>query len=131
MADSPQDQNPGPERKPLDINSILLPKKEGGPSPLSAQRVNAGALLEQEQEAKQEMPEQKSGLPGVAKQDARTGDPRTFAQASPVEPPPVPKKEESSVRAVETYTTDINRVVRAAASRPSALPPPRPSAAPG
>ncbi|MEK7109373.1 MAG: hypothetical protein AAB919_02965 [Patescibacteria group bacterium] len=72
---------------PVDPKSFLLPKKEGGPSPLSAQRVNAGALLEQETAAelpKQEKVEQK----------------KTF-------------EEPSAVKAVQTYSTDISRVVQA------------------
>ncbi len=70
----------------IDLNKILLPKK--GPSLDSAQRINAGALLEQEQKAGAE------GLPKSA-------------------PQPVPeiKKEESSVKPLQTYQGDISSLV--------------------
>ncbi len=77
-----------PEPKdPVDPKSFLLPKKEGGPSPLSAQRINAGALLAQEVKASEEQPEKK------------------VEEKKTIEDP-------STVHAVQTYTTDINQVVR-------------------
>lgn len=76
----------------IDLNKVLLPKKEGGPSLLSAQRVNAGALLEQEQQAtltpEQKVPEEK------------------------VTPPASEKPAElSEIKQLETYRGDIEKVI--------------------
>ena len=48
MPQEPQDQHSGAGE--IDLNKILLPKKEG-PSVDSAQRIDAGSLLAQEQNA--------------------------------------------------------------------------------
>lgn len=87
--DSDQEKTPAPGNN-IDLGKILLPKKETGPSPLSAQRVNAGALLAQEEKAAEPTPKPAASVP----------------------PPPAPKKEESQVKAIETYTSDISRVIR-------------------
>ena len=96
--------NPAPEPAPkpsaaepktLDPKSILLPKKEGGPSLDSAQRVNAGTLLAQEQTA---------GAEGTR--------PTIGELSKPAVAPPPPPKEEPVVQALETFGGDINRVVR-------------------
>jgi hypothetical protein len=82
------------EKHDIDLSKILLPKKEG-PSVDSAQRINAGALLNQEQSAtlkssaepvvaKPHLPEQKSG----------------------------PKPEESTTPSLQTYRGDIEQLVQ-------------------
>lgn len=77
---------------PQKIDDILLPKKEVH-TPASAQRVNAGALLSQEQQvAQQPAPQSKK------------------AEVPPA--PPAPPKEESSVRPLETYRSDIESVIQ-------------------
>lgn len=96
----PAPENKGPQgeipKKPqsadIDLDKILLPKKEiPGHTPQSAQRINAGALFEQEQTA--------------------TLRPDVPLQAEPVKPaPPAPPKEE--VQAVETYQGDIEKLVK-------------------
>src|ERR1700690_3100915 len=78
----------GDTNKGIDLDKILLPTKEvHGPD--SAQRVNAGALLEQEQNA--------TMVP-------------TQPAAAPVAP--TPKKEESLVQPLETYKSDIEHLVQ-------------------
>jgi len=133
MPDQPKD--------PIDPKSFLLPKKETGPSPLSAQRINAGALLAQEDAAAVEMPKEVPKAPQVSVGDQAVVTPQqspapaqmpekkssdflsepqpgsagqTFPPAPGPTPAasPTPKKEETMVHAVETYTTDINRVVQ-------------------
>lgn len=76
------------ENEKIDISKILLPKKEGGPSINSAARVNAGALLEQEQGAALPKP------------------------PAPTAPPPKPPEEERVVKAVETYRGAIEELVQ-------------------
>ena len=75
---------------PIDLSKILLPKKEG-PSTASAERVNAGVLLEQEQIAAAPTP-------------------------STIEPPAVPTPKPaaggSPVKQLETYQGDIESVVQ-------------------
>src|SRR3989344_739978 len=88
-----QNDNLDGARSPLDIKSILLPKKEGAPSVDSAQRINAGALLSQEQGATLLTPEGKS--------------PQSPAPVPPP-PPPVPPSE---VHPLQTYQSDIEKVV--------------------
>ncbi len=78
------------ENKGVNLNDILLPKKEGR-TPASASRANAGVLLEQEQGAQ---------LPKPA----------------PVAPPPAPPKpegpkDETSVQPLETYQRDMETVI--------------------
>ncbi len=90
----PPNDGKGPlePKKEIDISKILLPKKETGPNPESAQRVNAGALLAQEENA--------TLLPPVA----------PVAPAAPTTPAaPVP--EESSVRPLQTYKGDVEKIV--------------------
>jgi hypothetical protein len=85
---------------------------------MSAQRVNAGALLAQENTAelpKAPMESPKPEVPKMPEQKIQpTSTPVTNAPTPPVTPP-APKKEELMVHAVETYTTDINRVMESGA----------------
>ncbi len=76
------------ENSPIDLKKILLPKKEA-PSVASSQRINAGILLEQEQQATLAKPK-----------------PEVAPQAPP------PPKEESGVRSLETYRGDIEQVIQ-------------------
>lgn len=84
----PQGENNPPIKPGVDPKSFLLPKKEVH-APENATRINAGALLESEQSAELPKP----------------------AAPTPVAPPPAPK-DESVVKAVETYQGDIERVVQ-------------------
>jgi hypothetical protein len=84
-----------PPAGPIDPKSLLLPKKEGGPSVDSAQRVDAAKLFAQEAKAKVEPLETPIG-----------------EVSTPHAPPPPPPKEESVVKALQTYGGDINTVVR-------------------
>src|SRR3989344_491778 len=102
----------GEKGLPIDPKSVLLPKKEGA-VPASTERVNAGILFEQETSAKlngtsQNPQEQKSGA-SVAEGNART--PRTFAPGGSAESVPQ-KKEESTVRPIETYQGYIESLVQ-------------------
>lgn len=97
--ESPKDPNglpspsaPAPAGAP-DPKSFLLKPKASGPSLDSAERVSASALFEQEAKAAAKPLETPIGEVSV-----------------PAVPPP-PTKEESVVKALETYGTDINRVV--------------------
>ncbi len=83
----------------VDLGKILLPKKETpGQTPLSAQRVNAGALLEQELAA---------GTEGTLAQQT----PAERAAAAPkVTPAPMP--DETLVKPIETFQRDIESVVQ-------------------
>lgn len=80
MEDQPKD--------PIDLSKILLPKKEG-PSFDSAQRINAGVLLTQEQQAAAEPAE----------------------QAQPIQPALASKREETIVRPLQTYSGDVAGVI--------------------
>jgi hypothetical protein len=95
------DQNPiDPAHNAVDISKILLPKKEASPD--SAQRVNAGALLEQEQAAKEEKPDGQNGLAreGAPQEGAAIRETRgPFDQQ--VSPP------QDSIKQLETYQGDI------------------------
>ena len=71
-------------QNPIDPASLLLPKKDAPPP---AQRINAGALLEQEQTA--ELPKAET----------------------PVSPPVAPKQERSEVAALQTYKGDVEKSV--------------------
>jgi hypothetical protein len=83
----------------VDLGKILLPKKETpGQTPLSAQRVNAGALLEQELAA---------GTEGTLAQQS----PEERAAAIP-QSKPAPVPEDSLVKPIETYQRDIESVVQ-------------------
>lgn len=75
--------------KEIDLKKILLPTKEVH-TPASAERVNAGVLLEQEQKA--ELPK---------------------AAPAPLPTPPIsePKKDDSAVKPLETYQGDIESMV--------------------
>lgn len=77
----------------VDLSKILLPKKDppAGTPVANTTRVSAGILLEQEQSAS--LPKQ------------------TPTPITPTVVPP-PKKEESSVRSIETYQSDIERVIQ-------------------
>jgi hypothetical protein len=100
----PADLN-NPPKKPgeIDLDAILLPKKE---APKSTERINAGVLLEQEQNAtlvKPQPPEQKSG-------PTQTGDPRTFEKGIGAEMPP--PKEIPTVQPLQTYRGDIESLIK-------------------
>lgn len=74
----------------VDLGKIMLPKKETpGQTPQSAERINAGLLFEQEQQA----------LEPVAPAPA------------PVAPAPAPKKEQPLVKPLQTYQGDIESLV--------------------
>jgi len=113
--EAPKPATPAPEPKPeapaqagapaapalsqeppaIDLDKILLPKKDTpGHTPESAQRINAGALLEQEMRAAQE------GLPKAE-----------HAAAPPPETSQPPKPETPLVAPLETYQSDIEKVV--------------------
>lgn len=96
-ASSPQ-QPPQNPPNPPDLGKILLPKKDFGPSVDSAQRVNAGILLEQEQHAAAE------GLTPAA------------PVQTPAAPAPSPKKEEPAIDPLQTYKSDIEKVVEGGVS---------------
>ncbi len=87
---------PSPEKKPdpVDIQSILLPKKDppAGGLVTSASRINAGALLRQEEEATLLKPDAAAPAP--------TKTP-VFASAPA----------ESAIRPLQTYQGDIEKVV--------------------
>ncbi|MES2203517.1 MAG: hypothetical protein V4474_04320 [Patescibacteria group bacterium] len=85
------DQND--DKNNIDLSKILLPKKEG-PSVDSAQRINAGALLAQEQEAAQ------TGLNPDAPAKPEVGAP-TKASG----------KDESAIKNLQTYQGDIESVI--------------------
>ncbi|MDE2071525.1 MAG: hypothetical protein KGI70_02205 [Patescibacteria group bacterium] len=112
----------GPKGTPIDIGKILLPKKEG-PAPETTGRINAGALLEQEQRAGAEgtaaqgaKPEQMGG--GAAQATGRAPDdfhqkivypePAVPAQAAAPEAPTPPQ---STLRSLETFGQDIEKLV--------------------
>ncbi|MBX4192490.1 hypothetical protein KW798_03320, partial [Candidatus Parcubacteria bacterium] len=80
MADSPEEKNN------IDLDKILLPKKEASVD--SAQRVQAGALMQQEKDAT---------LPKVEK-------------PAPVTPPP--PKNEDEIKPLQTFQGDIEKVVQ-------------------
>ncbi len=83
---------------PIDPASFLLPKKE---APAPAQRINAGALLEQEvQAAKQESP---------LRRDKHDPNSSVEIPASPTPPPP--KAERPEVSPLQTYKSDVERSV--------------------
>lgn len=126
----PQDKNTpeGREPKPkeggppaqagIDLDKILLPKKEVH-DPKNAERINAGALLAQEEGATLLKPE-----------------------PPPAPQPPKPKEEELMVRPIETYQGDIEKLVQkknvssitiaaAEATRRTEAPPPTPAASGG
>lgn len=115
---------PSPEKKPdpansgLDISKILLPKKETGPNVDSAQRVNAGALLAQEEAAELPKTEPHTPVrltptpppPAPAPAPAAPGAPAP-APAIPAQETPAVPLEESSVRPLQTYKGDLESVV--------------------
>jgi hypothetical protein len=89
----PQDQNhqedgeqEAPKAEVFDLDSILLPDKELH-TPGNAQRANAGELLAQEQKAAAPAP----------------------VPAPPAPPPP--KKEDSSIAPLETFESDIQKML--------------------
>lgn len=90
----------------VDLAKILLPKKEvPGQTPQSAQRVNAGALLEQEIAA---------GSLGTDTQQARVEEKAAAVKAAEPKPAaaPTPAPEESMVKPLETFQRDIESVVQ-------------------
>ena len=77
----------------IDLGKVLLPKKEvPGQTPLSAERINAGVLLEQEQTAAKE------GAPAAAE--------------APDAPVPLKPKNTATVKPIETYQSDIEQLVQ-------------------
>lgn len=74
----------------VDLGKIILPKKPGAPSIDSAQRINAGVLFEQEQNATLPEPEK---------------------PAAPAAQPQAPKPEQPLVRRLQTYQGDIESLV--------------------
>ena len=97
----PADLN-NPPKKPgsIDIDAILLPKKE---APQARPRINAGVLLEQEQNATlapaKPASQKSSDLPSQSGQ--------TFAPQ--VSPPP---KETATVQPLQTYKGDIENLIK-------------------
>jgi hypothetical protein len=109
-----------PDKNPIDIDKILLPKKEVH-SPASAQRINAGKLLEQEQKAEltpaKPLSQKSSDLPSAPSygaagqtfaQEVLPAQVGTFGKQFPAEEP---KLEEASIRQLQTYGSDIQKVV--------------------
>ncbi len=87
----PNDPQNNPKETEIDLDKILLPKKETpGTSSQSAERINAGALLAQEQAAQLPKPE----------------------KAPTPTPPPVKKEEETVVKPLQTFQGDIEKVVK-------------------
>lgn len=100
----------------IDLGKILLPKKETGPSPVSAQRINAGALLAQEESAALPKPEAPTApaapaAPAPIAAPAPVSLPQNIPSAPTAQPQP-PKPPERGIPAVQTYTSDISRVVK-------------------
>ena len=85
---SGEDKNKEPKETTVDLDKILLPKKDARP-PQMPERVNAGVLLEQEQNA---------SLPKT--------EPQPQAQA-----PAQPKLEGSTLPHLQTFQSDIEKVV--------------------
>ncbi len=81
------------EKDPIDLGKILLPKKETpGATTDSAQRINAGALLAQEQNATLLTPK---------------------AEVAPeTPPPPTPPVDDPTVQPLQTYRSDIESLVQ-------------------
>jgi hypothetical protein len=85
----------------IDLAKVLLPKKEEpGHTVDSAQRINAGALLEQEMSA------------GALGSDAAQTHVAQVAEAKQATPASAPAVEESLVKPLETYQRDIESVVQ-------------------
>lgn len=94
---APQAPAPTPEAGAsahIDLAKILLPKKEIHTA-ASAERINAGALLEQETTAGTE------GIPAEQK----------AAETTPLAPIPTPAQSASAVKALETFQGDIAELV--------------------
>jgi len=84
----------------IDINKILLPKKEQSLD--SAQRTPAGALLAQEQQAAQQ---------GFAPQQVAPAAPPAPAPAAPTPAPAPEPKKDSGVSPLQTFQGDIASIV--------------------
>ena len=99
-------------QNPIDPASFLLPKKE---APAPAQRINAGALLEQEQNAtllKSELPQEKVlGSAPPQPDHFLEKVPTTPTLVSPATAVPKPKEERLEVSPLQTYRSDIEQVV--------------------
>ena len=90
--------DPEEKKQPIDLNKILLPKKEvPGSTTQSAARVNAGALLAQEQQATLQPVEKPPTEAEVAQQKMQS------KQVS---------QEETIVKPLQTFQGDIERVVQ-------------------
>ncbi len=95
-------ETPPAGKTEIDLDKILLPKKEVH-DPANAQRINAGALLEQEQNATLAKP-QAATENGLAERSEEIRGP--FPGQLGVKP------EESIVRPIETYQGDIEKLVQ-------------------
>lgn len=117
MPPSPEEKTPdqGNNQNPIDLDSILLPKKETGPNPESAQRVNAGALLAQESAAQLPKTEPKS--------------PERLNPAAPAPAAPPPQTMQTPLgRSTPMGETKPATPLAPAPSVPAPLTPPAPSA---
>lgn len=114
MPPSPE-KKPDPEIKPVDISKILLPKKETGPNVDSAQRINAGALLHQEETAA--LPKTEPHTPVRLTPTPPPAAPGAPAAANPattivgITTPPAAPVPEEGVRPLQTYRGDLESVV--------------------
>lgn len=104
MPPSP-DQKPESAPKGPDIGKILLPKKESGPTIDSAQRVNAGVLLQQEIGATLPAPETRTAPTRL------TPTPTAPVDTAGKPLAPAPAVEESATKPLQTYRGDMESVV--------------------
>ncbi|HEY6021569.1 MAG TPA: hypothetical protein VIY48_17285, partial [Candidatus Paceibacterota bacterium] len=97
----------------IDLNKILLPNKEVHTS-ASAERVNAGVLLAQEQQAAAEgLKGDRTGTDnGLGAPPERGSEDLGGSSSVPPPPPPKPKKEESVVQSIQTYKSDVESLVQ-------------------
>lgn len=111
----PQDpkDNKGP-----DLSKILLPKKEAGPNPESAQRVDASALFAQEQAATLQKPAAPAAAPTPVAPAPKGPEVAPFQKPAAPPPPatpnlstPTPLPEVTDVKPIQTYRADLEKVV--------------------
>lgn len=103
MDQTPQDQNSGtgntnPSKNSLDLDNILLPKKEVH-SADSAQRVDAGTLLNQEQSA-------------TLKKPVEDVSHVSFVASAEKEPPSTPATPQESIPPLQTFQGDIASAIQ-------------------
>ena len=105
----------GKEKQELDIDAILLPKKEVRTS-ASAQRINAGVLLEQEQNATLLPPKEASQTSsGGSSLEKVLGGPRSAGQEGTELAPDFSSKTSASdnnVPSLQTYKDDIQKLLQ-------------------